>query len=343
MAWSDLPSVISSDWSTGWGAMVFVASFAIFMGYTLIYVLSRAIQSDDLQRAALSEMFQALFSILLAAMIVEVLTLTFSYMVSSVGGGSYITCDAYGKITLTGAGPIEAIRCRLDEKASLLSDLYEKMYYAAREPFNEFTRNWGIIGIPMYYQGAYIWQSSPSQLYYEVEAYRMLNSIITTLLIGINAYLAAVDYVKNSMLTMFLPIGIVLRAIPFTRGVGAFFMSLAIGLYIIYPFIFFITDPTFIRAPMPYMDITKADLTWPWPSFKGAISVAMLGPQTDASSAAFSSANIEQAASDLTRLYYFFIIHPLLVLSITLVIMRYMMYLFGAEGYELARLATKIV
>lgn len=343
--WQDI-TPFEDIWSdpSGWLALVLVAAVIIFTFYTLVYMVARSFRMDALEKAALSEMLQALFSIMLALVIVEVLTLAFTFLLGNViGTGSSISCDAYGKISIQDAGPIEAVRCRLMEKASLLSDLYEKMYYAAREPFNDFYVSWGLLGMPIYYQGSYIWQSEPSELYYEVEAYRFLNSIITTLLIGINAYLAAVDYVANNMLTLFLPIGLVLRSIPFTRGVGAFFIALAIGLYVIYPTLFFITDPTFLKSDSPYMDITQDQITWPWPSFKGAVALATLGPQTHSATRAFNLTNIRDAAADLARLYYFFIIHPIVILSVTLIIMRYLTYLFGGEGQELYRLAMKVL
>lgn len=346
MAWTDTTGfeTVWGDPTTGWMVIVIMTSITIITFYGLVFMLARAFKIEQVEKAAVSETFQAMFSLLLAFMIVWILTFTFEFIMTEItGGGSTITCDAYGKIAINGAGPIEAMKCRLMEKAALLSDLYEKMYYAAREPFNDFYVSWGLLGIPMYYQGSYVWQSEPSELYYEVEAYRFLNSIIVTLLIGINAYLAAVDYVANTMLPLFLPIGLVLRAIPFTRGVGAFFIALAIGLYIVYPMLFFITDPTFLKSDSPYMDITQDQVTWPWPSFRGAVALATLGPQSHSATQAFSITNIKDAAADLSRLYYFFIIHPIVILSITLVIMRYLTYLFGGEGQELYRLALKVL
>ncbi|VVB98407.1 Uncharacterised protein [uncultured archaeon] len=346
MAWQDLPSNMfgaGGQWETGWMPFVLLAGITIFFIYAVIYMVARSLKFESVEKAALSEILQAIFSILLAVAIIEILTLSFQFIVAYMGSGSSITCDMYGKISIKDAGPVEAIRCRISEKAAILSDLYEKMMIAARDPFNEFYTSWGILGIPVYYQGSYIFQTSPSRLYYEVESYRFLNSIITTLLIGLNGYLAAIDYVKNNMLTMFLPIGLVLRSIPFTRGIGAFFIALAIGLYVIYPMLFFITDPTFLKSDAPYMDITKDDPTWLWPSFRGVVSISTLGPQTHAATRAFNLTNIRDAAADLSRLYYFFLIQPIVILSITLVIMRYMTYLFGGEGQELYRMAMKVL
>ena len=45
-------------------------------------------------------------------------------------------------------------------------------------------------------------------------------------------------FIETSMFTIFLPIGIILRTFPPTRGAGAVLMAIAIGLYLIYPLLF---------------------------------------------------------------------------------------------------------
>lgn len=42
-------------------------------------------------------------------------------------------------------------------------------------------------------------------------------------------------FVQQTMLTLFLPLGILLRTFPFTRGAGNMFIALAIGFYVVYP------------------------------------------------------------------------------------------------------------
>lgn len=328
-----------------WPALVLLASFTIFIIYTIVYMIARGFKSEALEKIAVSEMLHAIFSIILAVSIISILSTAFTFAINNIiGSGSSLVCDAYGKISITDAGPIEAIRCKLSEKASILSNLYEEVYRNSRESFNEFYASWGLLGIPIYYQCSYIWQSEPGTCYKEMENYRFLNSVITTLLIGLNGYLAAIDYVANNMLSMFLPIGLVLRAIPFTRGIGAFFISLAIGLYIIYPILFFITDPTFVKIKaQSYPELTKDEIGWPWPSFKGAVAMATLGPQLPTATRAYNMVSIPHTGEALASLYYFFIIHPIVILSITVVIMRYLTYLFGGEGQELYRLASRVI
>ncbi|MBU0586189.1 hypothetical protein KJ780_01625, partial [Candidatus Micrarchaeota archaeon] len=183
-----------------------------------------------------------------------------------------------------------------------------------------------------------------SDIYREVENYRLIASLCVNLLIGLNAYISAIDYVEANMLRMFLPIGIVLRAIPFTRNIGSFFIALAIGFYVIFPLLFVITDPGYFKTDVTYVDITSTDnILLPYPTFKGAVSVMTLPPASLSSSRLFGSLSIAEAAAELGRFYYGLIIQPIIILSITLIFVRYLTTLLGGEAQELYRLATKVI
>jgi hypothetical protein len=224
MAWQDLPSLFlpGGSWELGWLPIVFAVSTALLTFFVFIYWIAKVFGWRNVEVRMVYEILQLVSNVVLAVFIVVLLEQLFTALIALVGGGSTIVCDAYGKITITDAGPIEAMRCSLMSKALKLTELYENMYVAARGPFAKFAKSFGILGFPLYYQGSWLWQSSPSHLYQEVENFRYLNDVLTHYLISINAYLGAVDFVQNTMLSLFLPIGIVLRSIPFSRGVGAF-------------------------------------------------------------------------------------------------------------------------
>ncbi len=345
MAWQDLPSIFQPGgaWEIGWLPLVALVTLALSLFYSLLYVIGRSFNIQMLMRIAQYELFQVFATFFLAISIVLLLDGAFTFILSMIGGSSYVICDAYGKITLAGAGPIEAIRCNLMSKALELSYLYEQMYISARDPFARFYESFGLFGFPIYYQGAWIWQTEPSHLYQQVENYRFLNDVLTHFIIGINGYLAAIDYISNTMLSMFLPVGIVLRAFPWTRGIGAFFISLAIGLYLIFPLIFFITDPTFHQEKTTYAEnLIDEPSRWCWKSFEGASSVATLPPQLG-STFSFQTMSLSAALNNVTKLYIGLILHPLAAFSISLVFIRYLTDIFGGESQELLRLATRLI
>ncbi|MCX8200350.1 MAG: hypothetical protein N3G76_02680 [Candidatus Micrarchaeota archaeon] len=57
------------------------------------------------------------------------------------------------------------------------------------------------------------------------------------------------QWIEAAMVTVYLPIGILLRSIPFTRGGGAAIMAIAISLYFVYPFL--LTILFFNGPPLP--------------------------------------------------------------------------------------------
>lgn len=333
-----------SNWMGGWGMMVFISMLVVFFFYAFVYMISYALNFEEMKRSAKSHLLDAIFTAILAVTIIAILGNVFT-LLQQYFSGATVQCGLYGgTINLGQAGPFDFIKCKLMEKAAYISTLYERVYFSAREPFRQLALMWGLFGLPIYMQGAYIFQTSISDVYREVESYRLLAHVSVLLLISLNAYIGAVDYVAANMLSMFLPIGIVLRAIPFTRGIGAFFIAIAIGLYIVYPFLFVVTDPTFQRSDSPYVDITdSANILFPWPTFKGALAILTMPPRTQTSSFVFGSMDIREGASELAKLYYGLIIQPIVILSVTLVFVRYLTSLFGGETQELYRLATKVV
>lgn len=338
-------------WMGGWGGMILAVSFIIFLFYSVVYMLAFALQSEELKRSAKSHFYDAIFTIMLTMSIILLLVGSTGTgggifgMIQNYFGGATVSCDIRGTINLgAGASPFEVIKCRLMEKASFVSEIYESVYVSAREPFKQFSMIFGIMGLPVWMSGTYSWNDKVSDLYSEIEGYRLLASVCVSLLIGINGYISAINYIEMNMLRMFLPIGLVLRAIPFTRNVGAFFIAIAIGFYVIFPFLFVITDPGYVKIPIPKMDITdESVITLPFPSFRGAVAMLTMTPMTQTGSAIFSTLDIRSAAAELSRLYYGLLLQPVIILSITLIFIKYIMSFLGGETQELYRLASKVI
>ncbi len=348
--WFSLPALFSSGrgWESGWLPLIAILTAAVSLFYSFLYIIGYVFNLQLLKRLALYEIFQAFATFLLAVFLVTILNSAFTWALNLVGGSSQITCDAYGKITLSGAGPIEAVRCDLMSKGMKLADLYEQMYVSARKPFADFYRSFSIMGIPIYYYGSFIYNYNPSALYQIIENYRYLNDVLTHYLIGINGYLVAVNYIQNNMLSMFLPIGVVLRAFPWTRGIGAFFIALAIVLYFIFPIIFFVTDPTF-----KYIQPSSSSLgprlidnpaTQCWKTFSGVAATASLSSvASSGATAAYTRMSLSKAMNDVTKLYLGLVLHPLLAFGISLIFIKYLADVLGGESQEILRFATKLI
>jgi hypothetical protein len=332
----------TAQWAN-WQVLCMMAVVIVMLFYGIVYMLGYAFSSEELKKSAKAHFYDALVVAGLAMFVVVFMTSVFG-IIQSFFAGATVSCDMYGKISLDSGDPFDIIKCKLMEKASYLSSIYERVYFSARDPFKKLALMWGLFGLPLYMQGSYIFSTKISDVYREVESYRLIAHLCIVLLTALNAYIGAIDYVSANMLRMFLPAGIILRAIPFTRGVGAVFIALALGFYVIFPFLFMVTDPTFVKTQGAFFDVAdKSSLTFPWPTFKGAVSLITMGPQTESASLVFGSVSIREGASELSKLYYGTIIQPIMVLSVTLVFVRYLAMLLGGESQELMRVAARVV
>lgn len=64
------------------------------------------------------------------------------------------------------------------------------------------------------------------------------NFLFQPLLISLHVQLILLNFAQAFAITVFLPMGVVLRVIPQTREAGCFFLATAFGLYTVYPFLY---------------------------------------------------------------------------------------------------------
>jgi hypothetical protein len=142
------------------------------------------------------------------------------------------------------------------------------------------------------------------------------------------------------MLAVFLPVGLILRSFHFTRGVGALFIAVAVGFYFVFPYVFVLTDPSFVKLP-PLQQYPQIAGNFCYPTLAGAVAfIATSGAQSGSSVGAPS---LQMMSSQFGRLYAALLIHPLIALFITLIVIRYLMYLFGEEGFDVIRAVGKAI
>ncbi len=295
---------------TGWEPILFLTSLIVIIIYGLFYALGIAFNKFEWQRVAKAELIQQIVVIFLILFFVDSFSLVFNYLQQSIHGTLY--CALGTSYTYAEGNLLDAVKCKLSEKASALANMYESLRAEADPVFNAFYENWGLLGgAILHYQGvtSSILSNNPqiSELYWKMENIRLLTSTITSLLIGINAYIFMIDYFKVMLMNLFLPLGIILRTIPFTRNLGSLLISSAIGFYIVFPTLYFITDPGI--------------------SFLSSINI-------------FS---YQQAQQSVASLYYFFLAQPLVLFSITLIFIRYLNTLLGGENQELFVVMSKVI
>jgi hypothetical protein len=330
-----------------WFQIALLATFVIILLRGLLIGIAHAFNMQQLERNSKAEILQALATLLLIFFTITIVQGVESYIIDKVlGKNSYVNCGAE-KIPVavddsdSNSGPtlnlMEVVRCRVIEKAYKLAELQENIYGNARWPFWELSMAISLMGITVF-QGNWV-----DSWYNKVENMRLLNITITTLLIGMNAIIVFINYVEQNMLSVFLPFGLLLRSFYFTRGIGAFFISVALGLYMVFPLIFVLTDPGFVRVP-PTSQLKPISLEASpcYPTFTGVVS-AISNIQKGSSSDTTSGSVINETIDNIQKMYIFLLLHPFVVLSITLIFIRYMMFLFGGEPYDIMRYVARVI
>lgn len=73
-----------------------------------------------------------------------------------------------------------------------------------------------------------------------MDANAMMLNALGLGLAGMFGQIALLDFIREKMFALFLPIGIVLRSFPFTRSKGSAIIAIALGFYIIFPLTFYL-------------------------------------------------------------------------------------------------------
>jgi hypothetical protein len=252
-------------------------------------------------------------------------------------------------------GAIAVIKCRMMEQAVELAHLQKEVYesvdgvFSSSTPFNIFGAPYSffnvftalsvynsLLAIPVF-QGTYVdaWYSA-------AESYRLLNYLTTSFLIGLNALIVFIDYISQNMLEFYLPVGLILRSFQPTRGIGAFFIALALGMYFIYPVLFVVTDPGFQKVDISLQKPNPAKPELCYPTFSGASTI--MDQQTQAGQDLSANlGSIKAGVMIFQKIYTVVMLRPFIILAITLIFVRYMMFLLGGEPYEIMRAVAKMV
>ncbi len=322
-----------ADVSAVWGIWLPYCIAAVFIALIIqitIYTIARAFNIVELERNTRAEMLQVAATFFLAVFLVLVVGSLSDYVNSQIYG----TIPCGGRtITVEGIDSALALmQCKVIDKAVALESIHNSIRGEANWAYFRFYSHFSLVGIPVF-SGQYV-----SSLYQTIEGFRYKNVLTTSMLIALNALITFIALIKASMLTLFLPLGILLRSFYFTRGTGSLFISLAFGFYFIFPYLFITTDPGFVKLPQPPAFPAQIGSNFCLPTFSSVVSMMNFGGDSS-----LAGASDIPLSTDLARIYASLIIHPLAVFFMTLIAVRYLIYLFGEESYDLLRMTARLV
>ncbi len=319
-----------------WVPLTILVTFTLIIFYGTILAISHGFNQRELGMHAKSEILQAFATLFIIILMGEILSsITAPDNMRNLIGGE-VPCGGETLSIQNIPNAMDLIKCSLTEKAKVLADLQESSAKASESVLFLLSQQYSVYGVPVF-NGQWV-----TSWYREAENYRIIYTLTTSLLISLNAQIKLVDYVKNNMLVLFLPVGIILRSFYFTRAIGAFFISIAFGLYFIFPLIFTVTDPGFVKSPPAPPPAQTEQANFCYPTFSGATVVLAATPLGGGAGSGFGL-DIKNAASEISKVHTGIILHPFVALAITLVLVRYMTYILGGEPYEMMRYVAKVV
>lgn len=323
-----------------WYTICALASFAAVLVYGIIFSISRAFYWKNLENKSKSEILQGVSTLFMVIIVVSAVAMAEEFAIGYfLGEGSEVHCGEDIFYTDDMHNTFEIIKCRFSEHGLAIAKVQSHIKtYADTDLANAFVYKSQIV----YILGAQVLSGSWPMFpwYKETENYRIMSNFSTSVLIKINTILIMLKFIQENMLTIFLPVGLFLRAFPPTRGIGAFFIATAIGFYFIFPVLFVFTDPGFVQVqelPEPAVVVPSEEPCYP--SFSG-IASELQGASMQSS---LSIGQIQQAASEIAKFNVFVSVQLFVVFVITVIMIRYMTYILGGETYAIMRYLARVV
>ncbi|MDO8339676.1 MAG: hypothetical protein Q7T16_03390 [Candidatus Burarchaeum sp.] len=231
--WENAPTVfgtLQDRWiGEAWVGIAMSAVLASFFMVAIAWMLASAFNHQGLKKWVRGEIYHVLANFLLViglvAMVGIVLTNVTEItanMATATGGFEYA-----GSGGATIDNPFVLAEIFLDENIQCQRMIYLDAYMADSfiEPIEHFS-----IGI-----GGMDAVSAGNALTPITSALYLMAHNTSFLLLANYLQRHLLIFIFQTMFTLFLPVGIILRTLPVTRGLGGFMIALAIGLYIVYP------------------------------------------------------------------------------------------------------------
>ncbi len=335
---------------SSWLSISLAVIFIAFLGTAVFYMIAYSFQSDRYKKIAFAELMQVAASFLLIAMLFgfEMFETDFvsrmestsgaitSALVLSSGGTPYAGALS-GQVQINSFDVSYAFMRNLLKCAeNQLKTTYESSKFV-ETTMNIVIQTKIIIGqkkkssLPLPNPMA-LTSLAESAAKYEYNA-----NELTWLVIFLYAQIAVLKFIETSMFTVFLPIGLILRSFPPTRGAGAVLVAIAIGFYFVYPLTFtvlYVGTPPVIEGCNVRVALDTTAITQTCPVNVGAVEEALVSasdtmPQLDAT--------IPQVQAGMNSMKFVAFVYMLISLGVSFIFVRSLSSIFGADISEIGR------
>ena len=314
----------------------------IILTIAILYMLAAALRNERLKRWLVGELMQAFASaLMIIGLVVFAVFITdvfygfyaggFNNVITScasapgAGGWDPISMGwnpaGFGIVGMSLENPLDYFRCKFKTIDMQLSNLYADTVELNLHVERAEWSCWIFFGTEILCG----WDLHPLAQSLHALAYKIVQYRV-----GVNAALVLADYVQDWFLPLFLPIGIILRAIPFTRGAGGLIIATVLGFYFIFPLVFMLADLLLsgqLEAPnLSFIDPNANKCVYS--ELSGAMGVYAV----DAAIAVQGALTISTIRSLLAALLMEMVLAPLMALAATVMFIRAFSPIFGSDS-----------
>lgn len=312
-----------TDWETNWGIVAILSVLILFFIEVIHYMFAKMFMDMRGQTIAIAEIIDNI-----------AIALGIIFLVFILNGISTL-------LTLPQTpGPINilAIEQSKEQTLLMLASMEDVLNSAASDarwvmPLSSIYLGW--YGVPIF-QGGW-W----SEIYRKVSEVQFLTQKGTELSVFLAAQYYVLDYISKYMLSIFLPVGIVLRAMKLTRGLGALFISIAIALYYVYPSVLWIASSGFVAPPKSPMLETETVCNYP--------TYLSIGRGFDLDFSRFSMQSAQMGIKHksmqdfMASVFYHLLLGNLAALSLSFVFIRFATVILGGMPTAFISMVSKLV
>ncbi len=313
-----------------YGIVAVVISFAVA---GIVYMIGHSLGMDQIKHMAQAELLQAAASAVLVIMLIFILDLGVQYTTKEIlGQDAVVMC---GEKYVNATEPIDFAKCKAQEKIYVLDSMYEEVYVNNLGFERAGARCYTVFGITFWCGD---WDSSLRE---KIGQAHLIAQRIIPVSTFLHVMYVLLDYISKTMLIMFLPMGILFRIFPYTRGLGGLLIAIAIGFYFVFPIITVMIDPSYVRQDMISPDLYNyEDAEECYVGFSGTVSLMTNFLEID--QGGLGNINYSEFSDRLAYLTLEAFYIPFMALVVTLIFIRILSSLFGAEPSAMMRMVNKV-
>lgn len=314
-------------------APIFIVTLAIMLGLaTLVYMVGIALGMQNVKMWAKSEFANIVAMLLLVLVLVAALNVSWD-LSTKITKVAYVSSGAPAP-----AGTIDQFglaRAYLNQSIKCEREVYKWVFRinAIYETFEKYSID---VSGPEGHSGSIYGVATGF--------YHYITGNLTYLIVFQFVQLRFLDFIQVTMMTLFLPIGIVLRTFAPTRGAGGLMIAIAIGFYFVFPMTY-----VFIYASAPTMDSaclkieeSQIPLLEEDACYTNLSDIYVQRAKFKAEEKGITSL-VESITTTVAGFLFHAIFYPLIALIVTFTFVRQVGALLGADLAEIGRGLIKLI